>query len=319
VNAPAGTGGFSLPGNPVFIVGYPRSGTTLLQAMVSTFPRFFSFPETHFFNVVRKGLQIDESGCIDEGCIDSASASFTDKAAFSLPDDAVADLKRRCREGCLRPRDFFETFVRHMLLALYPDEPFAESFRWVEKTPNHAYFLDDILVTYPDALFLNIVRHPVAAISSRRRAFAANRETPTAELARLWNRSVEAAEEFGRRHPERIRSLRYEDLAEDPERDMRAVAAFLGAEYSAGSLKGFGTAGTAIRHDWETWKEGVSRGDTYDGNASHFALMPMQQTLVIQRECRRGMERWGYRPLRPIRQKLYTLTGWPGPGAGRPS
>ena len=33
MRAPADPGGFSLPGNPVFIVGYPRSGTTLLQAL----------------------------------------------------------------------------------------------------------------------------------------------------------------------------------------------------------------------------------------------------------------------------------------------
>ena len=33
----------------VFIVGCPRSGTTLLQAMLASHETVYSFPETHFF------------------------------------------------------------------------------------------------------------------------------------------------------------------------------------------------------------------------------------------------------------------------------
>ena len=37
--------------SPIFIVGFPRSGTTLLQTMVSTQKNILSFPETQFFNI----------------------------------------------------------------------------------------------------------------------------------------------------------------------------------------------------------------------------------------------------------------------------
>ncbi len=35
--------------NRVFIVGAPRSGTTLLQSMLAAHPRTVSFPETQYF------------------------------------------------------------------------------------------------------------------------------------------------------------------------------------------------------------------------------------------------------------------------------
>ena len=178
---------------------------------------------------------------------------------------------------------------------------------------------EEIAAPSPGPLFLNIVRHPVAAVLSRRKAFAANRETRAAELARLWNRSVAAAEEFTRHHPLRMHTLRYEDLAADAEGEMSTVAAFLGAEFSAVVLGTFSRSGREIRHDWETWKKGVGRSDTFDGNASHFADAPLAELLVIQKECREAMVRWNYRPLHPLRQKIYGLTGWPGFGAGRPS
>ena len=38
--------------SPIFIVGYPRSGTTLLQSMLYTQKNIYSFPETHFFTKI---------------------------------------------------------------------------------------------------------------------------------------------------------------------------------------------------------------------------------------------------------------------------
>lgn len=316
---PASAVNFALPGDPVFIVGYPRSGTTLLQALLSTFPRFFSFPETHFFNVIEQKLATNREGCLSPSGIAAGVDAIFDKTGVRFEPAAVEDLKKRCDGGCISSREIFEILVGILLRKQHPGESFAEPFRWVEKTPNHAYFLEEIAAAYPDALFVNILRHPVAAVSSRRKAFAANRETPAAELARLWNRSVESAEEFAGRHPRRLHSLLYEDLVTDPKKQMTAVAAFLGVDFNPVDLDSFSKHGQGLRHEWETWKNGVGHEGTFDGNASHFAAVPLTELLVTQRECREGMARWGYRPRHPLRQAIYTLTGWPGPGARKTS
>lgn len=43
-----------------FIVGFPRSGTTLLQSLLAAHPQIASFPESYFFPnaVEKKGLRI---------------------------------------------------------------------------------------------------------------------------------------------------------------------------------------------------------------------------------------------------------------------
>ena len=43
--------------SPVFVVGYPRSGTTLLQLLIASHPNFSSGPETYFFREVVTKLQ----------------------------------------------------------------------------------------------------------------------------------------------------------------------------------------------------------------------------------------------------------------------
>lgn len=37
---------------PIFVVGVPRSGTTLLQSLLSAHSSTYSLPETHFFPTI---------------------------------------------------------------------------------------------------------------------------------------------------------------------------------------------------------------------------------------------------------------------------
>jgi len=46
--------GMALSQYPVFLVGYPRSGSTLLQALLEMQGHLVTFPETHFFSTLFK-------------------------------------------------------------------------------------------------------------------------------------------------------------------------------------------------------------------------------------------------------------------------
>ncbi|GAH22672.1 unnamed protein product, partial [marine sediment metagenome] len=41
--------------------------------------------------------------------------------------------------------------------------------RWLEKTPTHVFYIDDILLSVPDAKFVEIVRDPRAVLASKKR------------------------------------------------------------------------------------------------------------------------------------------------------
>jgi|SRR5579859_288688 len=54
----------NLPQNPIFVVGYPRSGTTLVQSLIATQRGIVSFPEGHFFSEIIEVVQLTPNGFI---------------------------------------------------------------------------------------------------------------------------------------------------------------------------------------------------------------------------------------------------------------
>ena len=62
-------GDIQLTQNPVFIVGCPRSGTTLLQALLATQAGFYSFIETHFFNLIINDVKLDNNNIVQRECL----------------------------------------------------------------------------------------------------------------------------------------------------------------------------------------------------------------------------------------------------------
>lgn len=217
-----------LPQDPVFIVGYPRSGTTLLQRLLVAQPGFHSLPETHYFTVIERRLQLGENDRIAVSDIGALSEAIAEKMDVQLTAQEIGQLTETAQRSELTSKMAFE-FIVSRFLAAQIEAGGAASWRWVEKTPTHANFLERILQIYPLAQVLHIIRHPVPAILSRRRKFPFNRETPLERLAWAWNRLLDNAELSRERHPRQVHALRYEDLVGDMENTLRAVGAFLHA------------------------------------------------------------------------------------------
>ncbi len=69
--------------DPVFVVGYPRSGTTLMQSLLATQDSIISLPETHFFTLVRNCLQVDNDR-IGYESLEKAIDKIREKIRFSM-------------------------------------------------------------------------------------------------------------------------------------------------------------------------------------------------------------------------------------------
>lgn len=219
-----------LPQNPIFIVGYPRSGTTLLQRMLAAQPDLYTFPETHYFNVVEKEIRWDKNAgdeIISPDSLPAILEKIYEKMTLRFTAAEKAALMLLSANRKLSSKKIFETVVSHYLMRLNPGSRDNPSFRWIEKTPNHAHFLDRIVFLYPQARILHVVRHPVPAIYSRKLKFPFNKETPVVELARRWNRMLLDVETFRQKYPDHIYTLRYEDLVKDSDEQLRKVAFFL--------------------------------------------------------------------------------------------
>ena len=102
------------------------------------------------------------------------------------------------------------------------------------KSPSHSYRIPILLESFPDAYFINIVRNPYAVYSSsvhlRRKLFVANGLCRPNYVGMEEDTCVTYEELFKRYHatrhmvsPDRLIEIRYEELEEDPIREMRKI------------------------------------------------------------------------------------------------
>jgi Sulfotransferase family len=215
----------SPPTDPIFVVGFPRSGTTLLQGLLGAHPRIAAPPEMHF---ARRIVQFhDYWGDLKD---DDVLRRVVD-ATLKLPALSASgfDLDRvyeRTRQG---PRTY-----AGVLDAVMRD--FAErngKQRWSEKTPHQGSLA--IWLHFPEARIVHIVRDPRPTVVSNLAKLGGWPDLLS--TARAWRgftlRNIAAGADRGAAHYLRIR---YEDLAREPAAVMRVVFAFLGEDFDAAAL-----------------------------------------------------------------------------------
>jgi hypothetical protein len=182
---------------PIFVVGCPRSGTTLLRLILDSHPSISAGPESRFL----WGLQAIEE------------RNWPTLATFGLTLD----------EWHAKVRSLFEA----------PHRAYAEhqgKVRWADKSPDYALMLDYIDTLYPDAQIVHIVRNPRDVIDAWRRFYGLK---SVHRAAQAWVRYVGAAHTFAETMgPGKVMELRYEDLAREPESTLRALLTWLGEPWS---------------------------------------------------------------------------------------
>ncbi|MEL6739344.1 MAG: sulfotransferase [Planctomycetota bacterium] len=204
-----------------FVVGSPRSGTTLLQSMLMRAPGVTIPPETHFMNITwqRRGKMPDLR--TDAGWERAVTAvrARTVQDEIELSD---ASFDRRV-ESC--PRTYAD-LLRAWLDAIGDHE----GARVVgEKSPGHTAFVTELAAAMPGAKFIHIVRDPRDVVLSQKEVFG----RPAILSALRWRLDLRHHHDAERLLPrDRYRLVKYEDLVADPESAIRPLAEFLGLTYS---------------------------------------------------------------------------------------
>lgn len=262
---------------PVFIVGYPRSGTTLLQSLVATQYAPAVFPETHFFSITRTKLVVRDDR-IQPECLDAVLEFIHEKLIIS------PELERYIIDAthsqCLSPKMLFESIVYDQLSRNVPAGTIS-AIPWMEKTPDHICELEVIHRYYPNARVIFVVRNPEYAILSRRKHFTWNDEAswPIEKHVKKWIDAIEAADRFREAHKQNIILVRFEDLIENRGRVMSSICEFLGTDYRSAELKNYTRYSGQQALPWETWK-----GDTHKNISGKIAHKKIESLSAGDRE-----------------------------------
>ncbi len=215
-----------------FIVGVPRSGTTLLRMMLDSHPEMAVPPESHFFFEMLK-LVGPESPTREE--FYSFLITF-----FSWEDFGISRENLGMALAALEP--FTLTKGLRTFYELYAGR-FGKS-RWGEKTPDYGTIMPQIAALLPEAHFVHIIRDGRDVALSRRHLWFGPGQDMRAQ-AEDWASWIVRARAEGPSCPHYM-EIRYEDLVASPAEVLREVCDFIQLPFSEAMLSYHETSGARL-------------------------------------------------------------------------
>jgi hypothetical protein len=217
--------------DPIFIVGFQRSGTTMLRLMLNAHPDI-AIPHDSaelWRDYARKGAQFDD---------------------LRSPGDAVAMIDALLREPRIAawqtdlPR---ERLIAEPLPRTFPDimrrfhEVFAQlhgKHHWGDKNTGTLGELDRLNAMFPTCRIIHLVRDGRDCALSHTSKEYIHGYANTLQVAIEWRRQVQLCHKMGAmRPPGRFLEIRYEDLLAEPERQLRRICDFIGVPYAGAMLQ----------------------------------------------------------------------------------
>lgn len=189
---------------PIFLIGFPRSGTTLLEQVLDSHPALQALEEKPMV------------AAMEQAFLEMTGGSGTLQA---LGGDQVRELRRV----------YFEEAARH--LARRPGS------RLVDKLPLNIVSAPLIWRVFPEARFILALRHPCdVVLSCMMQNFAHNDAmagfVSLESIAEIYARVMAAWRETAGRLPLHWQRIRYEDLIENFEPEAGKLLDFIGAGWS---------------------------------------------------------------------------------------
>lgn len=276
--------------DPVFIVGYPRSGTTLLQSLLAT-QNLLTLPETHFFTLVRNCLKV-EKGRITLASLEIALEKIREKIRLSK--NAEEHLKKLAQDKKLSPKILFEAIVVDNLIDKVDDYKNLSENYWIEKTPDHVLKLDVIHNFYPNAKYIFVLRDPEQAILSRRKNFINESSLRIEVHAKRWMDSLNAIEQFESLHPKSVTFVKLEELVENKEQVVADLCSFIGINFDKQKLKNYNKVAKDLILPWEHWKKDVLQSKVSRRIANNQKILNDDELLPFLNITEEKLKKYGY-------------------------
>lgn len=229
---------------PVFVVGSPRSGTSILTWALGQHPNILPVEEgpgrgpfavavgVYFATGNRRGPRSQLSSLGVER--DAFFREFGDAIDRQVLDHRWTFEQRNLASAIADPAQINERFA----ISRGAHEP---KRRWVDGTPESSFYICGLSRLFPQAKFVHILRdvREVAASMLGFRNDDGSSLVRTAEAAcGYWLRATQACDLAQRAlGPETVHRLQYADLVAQPEAALRDVCEFLGEAFAPACLE----------------------------------------------------------------------------------
>lgn len=208
---------FKSPPPSPFIVGAPRSGTTLLRLMLDAHPDLCIPPETDF---IPKVAHLSNRNLKNNAYITIINHPE------GLPKWPIFNISSELFKTKLDKTYFItKTKVIRHFYNLYSKQ--LNKPRWGDKTPGYVFSMDIIHRILPEARFIHIIRDGRdVLVSLKQQWFRPSDDIE--QLALYWKKHVEAGLQF---HHSTQLTIKYERLILDTETILKLICDFIDLEY----------------------------------------------------------------------------------------
>jgi hypothetical protein len=207
---------------PVFVLGCPRSGTTLLYHMLLSSGNFVVYrTESNVINLLEPRFGNLSKARNKEKLLKAWYHSRLCTLSGLDQEQIKAKVMAKCRNG--------GDFLRIVMEAMASQQGVE---RWADCTPEHLLYLDRIKETIPDALIIHIIRDGRdAALSTSKLGYVRPlwwRPLPKLMASGLyWEWMVDKGRRDGRKLRADYIEVRFEELVADPPRVLKKLGEFI--------------------------------------------------------------------------------------------
>lgn len=227
---------------PFFIIGSPRSGTTMLRLMMTSHRQVVVPPECGFIIWLKNHYGSWSS-------TDSVSSEVVERFVQDLTGCKKFDTWELSRNSLADyilasvPRSYSELCAS--ICEVYASKLNKQAERWGDKNNFHVNHIWDLDEIYPNAKFLHTVRDGRDVACSYREVMSLNTTSPyrpslptdVESIAKVWASDVaEVTTALEALPSARKMFVRYEDLVGNPELKLSEVCRWIGIDYMPSML-----------------------------------------------------------------------------------
>ena len=195
--------------DPIFIVGRPRSGSTLIEQILCSHSLVEGTAELPYIPILAKDCSAG-----DEPAYPQCLPELSPDALLAMGKAYLEDARIHRKSG----RTYF-----------------------VDKNPANYFYAGFIHLILPNAKIIDARRNPAASGLSIFKQYYSRINLRLSELGRFYRDYVALMAHFDRVMPGRIHRVIYEDMVADPEAEIRSLLAFLGLPFEEACLRFYET------------------------------------------------------------------------------